>query len=174
MTHTCSSALARVGGPPGLARCALASKPVCVSDLCPKGGALGLRRIDMTTSALASPLGREELGRGDDNTVGNPHRAQMSQFELVELILLLRLDKQFPVEQFEATIPQSTVPSPPSYYERLRSTVGSLIEFVWLKQKAYHGPQLTGICVKQQRGTLSSNSRCQTVLRQQYSANLST
>ena len=51
------------------------------------------------------------FGRGDD-TVGNPHRAQISQFELFELILLLKLDKQFPVEQFEATVSQSTVPSP--------------------------------------------------------------
>ena len=52
------------------------------------------------------------FGRGDD-TVGNPHRAQISQFELFELILSLKLDKQFPVEQFEATVSQSTVPSPP-------------------------------------------------------------
>ena len=40
-------------------------------------------------------------------------RAQISQFELCELILLLKLDKQFAVEQFEATGSQSTVPSPP-------------------------------------------------------------
>ena len=52
------------------------------------------------------------VGRGDD-TVGNPRRAQICQFELFELILLLKLDKQFPVEQFEANISQSTVPSPP-------------------------------------------------------------
>ena len=51
-------------------------------------------------------------GRGDD-TVGDPHRAQILQFELFELILLLELDKQFPVEQFEARVSQSTVPSPP-------------------------------------------------------------
>ena len=51
------------------------------------------------------------FGRGDD-TVGNPHRAQIYQFELSELILLLRLDKQFPFEQSEATVSQSTVPSP--------------------------------------------------------------
>ena len=44
------------------------------------------------------------IGRGDD-TVGNPHRAQISQFELFELVLLLKLDKRFPVEQFEATGP---------------------------------------------------------------------
>ena len=37
----------------------------------------------------------------------------LSQFELFELILLLKSDKQFPVEQFEATVSQSTVPSPP-------------------------------------------------------------
>ena len=42
------------------------------------------------------------VGRGDD-TVGNPHWAQFSQFELFELILLSKLDKQFPVEQFEAS-----------------------------------------------------------------------
>ena len=50
-------------------------------------------------------------GRGDD-TVGSPHRAQICQFELFERILLLKLDKRFPVEHFEATAPQSTVPSP--------------------------------------------------------------
>ena len=53
-----------------------------------------------------------QLGRGDD-AVGNPHRAQISQFELVELILLSQSDKQLPVEQFEAAVSQSTVPSPP-------------------------------------------------------------
>ena len=41
------------------------------------------------------------FGMGDD-TFGNPHRAQLYQFELFELILL-NLDKQFPVEQFEAS-----------------------------------------------------------------------
>ena len=40
-------------------------------------------------------------------------RAQISQFELFELVLLLKLDKQFTVEQFEATVSQSTGPSPP-------------------------------------------------------------
>ena len=52
------------------------------------------------------------FGRGDD-TVGNPHRAQISQFELFELILLLKSDKRFPVERFEAAASQSAVPSPP-------------------------------------------------------------
>ena len=52
------------------------------------------------------------IGRGDD-TVGNPHRAQICQSELFELILFLKLDKQLPVEQFEAVASQSIVPFPP-------------------------------------------------------------
>ena len=40
-------------------------------------------------------------------------RAQSYQFELFELILLLKLDRRLPVERFEATASQSTVPSPP-------------------------------------------------------------
>ena len=52
------------------------------------------------------------FGRWHD-TVGHPYRAQISQLELFELILLLKLDKLLPVEQFEATVSQSTVPSPP-------------------------------------------------------------
>ena len=52
------------------------------------------------------------LGRGDD-TVGSPRRAQIYRFELFELILLLKLDRQLPVERFEATASRSTVPSPP-------------------------------------------------------------
>ena len=55
---------------------------------------------------------RKGIGRGND-TFGNPHRAQISQFELFELVLLLKLDKQLPVEQLEQTVSQSTVPSPP-------------------------------------------------------------
>ena len=64
---------------------------------------------------LSTPEGVDALadfGKGDD-TVGNPHRAQISQFELFELILLLKLDKQLPVEQLEATASQSTVLSLP-------------------------------------------------------------
>ena len=40
-------------------------------------------------------------------------RAQIYQFELFELVLLLELDRQLPVQQFEATVSRSTVPSPP-------------------------------------------------------------
>ena len=54
------------------------------------------------------------LGRGED-TLGNPHQGQVSQSELCEFILSLKLDKQLSIEQFEATLSQSTVPSPPSY-----------------------------------------------------------
>ena len=50
-------------------------------------------------------------GRGDD-AVGNPHRAQIYKFEPFELILLLKLDKQFPVEQFEATYLSQQYPPP--------------------------------------------------------------
>ena len=64
-------------------------------------------------SDVAGTEGMPRLGRGDDS-VGNPHRAQISQFELFELILLLTSDKQLPVEQFEATVSQSAVPFPPS------------------------------------------------------------
>ena len=55
------------------------------------------------------------FGRKDDR-VGKAHRTQTSQFELFELfelIPLLKLDKQLSIEQFEATVSQSTVPSPP-------------------------------------------------------------
>ena len=39
-------------------------------------------------------------------------RAQMYRFELFDIILLLKLDKQLPVERFEVAVSQSTVPSP--------------------------------------------------------------
>ena len=55
------------------------------------------------------------VGSGDDK-VGIPHQAQISQFDLFEFIMFLKLDKQFPVDQFEATLSQSTVPSPPPSY----------------------------------------------------------
>ena len=66
--------------------------------------------------------------RKGDDTVGSPHRARISRFELFELTLLLKLDMQFPVEQFEATVSQSTVPYPPlnNYLSKLAQddTVG--------------------------------------------------
>ena len=66
-----------------------------------------------TTEQMGEPLVYTRwFGRGDD-TVGNPHRAQTCKFELFELIILLKLDIQFSIEQFEPTLPQSTVSSPP-------------------------------------------------------------
>ena len=66
---------------------------------------------------------RMKLGRGDD-TVGNPHRAKIYQFELFELILLSKLDRRFPVERFAATVSQSTVPSP-----RLKKGFSVLLQY---------------------------------------------
>ena len=59
-----------------------------------------------------------QIGSGDD-TVGNPHRTQISQFlfsSFGSFILLLKFDKQLPVEQFKAAASQSAVPFPTSYY----------------------------------------------------------
>ena len=72
------------------------------------------------TSSTPSTRGRcsrrsaatPRLRRGD-HTVGNPHRAHFSQFESFELVLLLKVDKQFPVERFDATASRSTLLSPP-------------------------------------------------------------
>ena len=44
---------------------------------------------------------------------------EISQFEFFELIILSKLDKEFSIEQFEPTVSQSTVPSPPSKLRRL-------------------------------------------------------
>ena len=57
--------------------------------------------FELVCAYSAAKLSWKDLGRGD-NTVGNPHRAQTSQYELSEFLLLLKLDEQFPVEQFEA------------------------------------------------------------------------
>ena len=68
--------------------------------------------IIYTYMYIGLPHGVAQWGGAWDDTVGKPHRAQISRFEFFELILLLKLDKQFPVEQFESTVSQSTVPSP--------------------------------------------------------------
>ena len=52
------------------------------------------------------------IGRGCD-TVGNPRRARIWDFELFELMLLVELDKHFSVERFEAMASRSGVPSSP-------------------------------------------------------------
>ena len=71
------------------------------------------------------------VGRGDD-TVGNPYRAQISQFELFQLILSSKLNKHFPVERLEATVSQSTVPSPllQEEFVSLGELVGKLSKIV--------------------------------------------
>ena len=81
----------------------------------------GSENIDITDNQISlnlpininNEIVLQELGRGDD-TVGNPRRAQTSQLELFELVLLLKLNKQLPVEHFGAAASQSTVPFPPS------------------------------------------------------------
>ena len=72
-----------------------------------------IRLIVRRTSKFASlnDLKIPAIGRGDDR-VGNPHRAQISQFEFFELVIWLKLGKRLPVERFEATVSQSAVPSP--------------------------------------------------------------
>ena len=81
-----------------------------------------------------------EFGRGDD-TFGKPHRAQVSQSELFDLkvlkssfsslYFLLKLDKQFPVEQFKATVSQSIIPPLLRVrHDRLRSSCVALSEWI--------------------------------------------
>ena len=89
-------------------------------------GGLASSRFWILRGGIPSPRSLcAVLGRGD--TVASPHRAPISQFELFELILLLKLDGQFHVEQFESTVSQSTVPSPPLMY---KSVAGLLYGFV--------------------------------------------
>ena len=64
--------------------------------------------------------------RKGDDTVGNPRRAQIAQFELFEISLLWKLDKQFPVKRFEATVSQSAVPSPPLKV----SPIGKIVQMI--------------------------------------------
>ena len=53
--------------------------------------------------------------------------ARISQFELFELILLLKLDKQFSIKQFEPTVSQLAVSSPP-----LIESLWSRLWHLWL------------------------------------------
>ena len=82
-------------------------------------------------SSCCSRRSPTRLGRGDD-AVGNPHRARISQFELFELILLLKLDNRLPVERFEATVSQSTVSSSPLNH------VASLSQVYLLQVSGYY------------------------------------
>ena len=60
-----------------------------------QGDLAEIRRVFIQDGKAAAER-RSYLGRGD-GTVGDPHRAQVVQFELSELILLLNLDKQFSI-----------------------------------------------------------------------------
>ena len=77
-------------------------------------------RVRLARSAPSVPhcASQPTVGRGDA-TVGNPHRAQISQFEFFELFLLLKLDNEVSIERFEPTASQSTVSSPPLRLGRL-------------------------------------------------------
>ena len=68
-----------------------------------------INAVEQHESKRVSSTSVVVIGRGDDK-VGNPHRAQIHQFELFQLVLLLKPDKRFPVERFEAAVSQSTVP----------------------------------------------------------------
>ena len=86
-----------------------------VSASCDNTSSLGpVREQSSLSRDIAAQLGgfQDPPTRRGHDTVGNPHRAQNYQFEFFEPILLLKSDKQLPVEQFEATVSQSTVPSP--------------------------------------------------------------
>ena len=121
----CGPTIARIRGvdrPPGAVTVSghtVCRQPTCVNKRC-RGGKVGHQ-------------GRA-LGRGED-TVGDPHRAQISQFELFEPILLSKLVKQLPVERFDTTVFESTVP-PPSYPWGLAE---------WARRELRVGPRMRGI-----------------------------
>ena len=85
--------------------------------------------IDMYIDIVDAAVEEDSLARlrktwcSEGGTIGNPHRAQVYQFDFFEFILSLKSDikKQFPVEQFEATVSQSTAPSPPCQRARERT-----------------------------------------------------
>ena len=58
------------------------------------------------------PYGIASLGVAYSDLSIRVVRAQVVQFEFVELVLLWQLDKEFPVRRFEAAGSQSTVLSP--------------------------------------------------------------
>ena len=84
------------------------------------------RGVSSSTVISGNLIGGEVVGRWDD-TVGSPHRAQISQFELFELVRLPKSDRRFPVEQVEAAVSQSTVPSPPSIKYDINQWINTII-----------------------------------------------
>ena len=59
--------------------------------------------------SLSNPTSSNATSQNSRTTLA----AKKYQFEFVELILLLELDKRLPVDQFEAAASQSTVPCLP-------------------------------------------------------------
>ena len=64
---------------------------------------------------LKSSCASDDRGpsEGGDDAVGNPRRAQISQFELFEVFVLSEVCNQFSIEQFEPAASQSEASSPP-------------------------------------------------------------
>ena len=60
---------------------------------------------------LGEPMREPIVGRGDD-TVGNPIELKCLNSSFPSLLSYSNERKQFPVEQFEATVSRSTVPYP--------------------------------------------------------------
>ena len=78
--------------------------------------------------SLSPKLFARPAGPSGRNSEGGMIRLE-TLVELSELILSLKLDNQFPIEQFEATVSQSTVPSPPlRNVNRLRLAARRLAE----------------------------------------------
>ena len=98
-----------------------------------KGGAITWIAPTDTTQVTHYSVYLAAIGRGDDS-VGNPNRGQTYQYEyeLFEIIPVFNLDKQFPVEQFEPTVSQSTVPSPPPTVD-----FRNFIVFFWAETLAH-------------------------------------
>ena len=88
-----------------------------------------------------APLPPGGAVRGDD-TLGNHHRAQLCQFELFELVISLKVYTNTHIERFEATVSQSTVPSPPLKIWKLRPDG---IDGTWFGKLLPDGAQCTSI-----------------------------
>ena len=114
-----------------------------------------MRRSCTRTSTTTTPSDLSRLGRRDD-AAGNLDRARMSQFELFELILSSKLDKQLPVERFEATVSQSTVPSPRRKGLAARRRGSATTEAGWLRHRRGQGDADGGMTRRRRGGGVVS------------------
>ena len=83
----------------------------------------GYRFEEYMCAVVSSNWGRGDraaLSRGE-STGESLIELKFLKFDVFELILSLKLDKQFSIEQFEAAISQSTVHSPPLFISLLGS-----------------------------------------------------